>query len=194
MSADPKETQDQRDLQIVQGIRRLPELEPPPALLSSVMETLQSKMPSWPRRLYLWAISPRSITFSPLRAAPAAFFLVAAIGTGAWLMASRDPGGSHVRQGDRLPVVFNIEFPEARSVSVIGTFNNWKTKGFELQLDKDRKVWSLTVLLPEGRHEYAFLVDGEKVVSDPGALFFQEDGFGQRNAVLILRKNNGENV
>lgn len=48
--------------------------------------------------------------------------------------------------------------------------------------------------LPMGRHEYAFLIDGERIVPDPGALLYHEDGFGNRNAVLILGGNGETNI
>ncbi len=44
-----------------------------------------------------------------------------------------------------------------------------------------------------GAYEYAFLVDGHKVVADPGATFYKTDGFGSRNAVLYA-ESNGQNT
>jgi hypothetical protein len=61
-----------------------------------------------------------------------------------------------------------------------------------MQLDRELKRWSLTVSLPEGRHEYMFLVDGQKMILDPETLIHQEDGFGNQNSVLVLRRANGE--
>ena len=63
-------------------------------------------------------------------------------------------------------------------------------------MKKDRQlgVWSLELSLPEGRYEYGFLVDGQRVIPDPRALIHQDDGFGNRNSVLILRNKNGEKV
>ncbi len=55
-----------------------------------------------------------------------------------------------------------------------------------MRWDDERNRWVLKVRLPMGRHEYAFLVNGEKVVPDPEAVLYEEDGFGQRNAVLLL--------
>jgi hypothetical protein len=46
--------------------------------------------------------------------------------------------------------------------------------------------------LPDGRYEYMFLVDGQKMIQDPEALIHQEDGFGNQNSVLVLRRKNGE--
>jgi hypothetical protein len=61
-----------------------------------------------------------------------------------------------------------------------------------MQFDRDLGRWSLTVLLPEGRHEYMYLVNGEKMILDPEALIRQEDGFGNQNSVLVLGRKNGE--
>ena len=94
----------------------------------------------------------------------------------------------------QLPVVFTLKVPGASSVAVIGTFNEWNAKGFEMKGDKERGVWSITLSLPQGRHEYAFLVDGNKVISDPQAVFYEEDGFGSQNSVLVLRGENGQNT
>ena len=34
-----------------------------------------------------------------------------------------------------------------------------------MQWDKERELWSITLSLPEGRYEYAFLIDGQRVIS-----------------------------
>jgi hypothetical protein len=40
-------------------------------------------------------------------------------------------------------------------------------------------------VLPAGRHEYAFLVDGERWVTDPSAAT-QRDEFGQESSVVRI--------
>jgi hypothetical protein len=40
------------------------------------------------------------------------------------------------------------------------------------------------VELPEGRHEYIFLVDGKRWVTDPRGASHRPDGFGQVNTVI----------
>jgi hypothetical protein len=47
-------------------------------------------------------------------------------------------------------------------------------------------TWSVQVSLPQGRHEYLFLVDGSRYESDPNALELRQDGMGNENAVLRL--------
>jgi hypothetical protein len=59
-----------------------------------------------------------------------------------------------------------------------------------MQFNPEKRVWSLTVRLPEGRYEYALLVDGQKVLPDPEASLYQDDGFGNENSVMILRMKN----
>jgi len=46
-------------------------------------------------------------------------------------------------------------------------------------------VWTATLTLPAGQHQYAFVVDGARWVPDPGAPAI-DDGFGRRNSVLTL--------
>ena len=180
-----------KDLELAKWVRRMPDLDPPPTLLASVMRSIQPKRLPWTRRVLLWARSPKSFTFTPVRFAPAAMAIIAILAvTGYWTFGQKDPG-SNVSQTKRdVPVVFNLTVPEAHAVSVIGTFNGWKPKGYEMEFNPEKRIWSLTVRLPEGRYEYAFLVDGEKVVADPGADLRQDDGFGNENSVMILRAKN----
>jgi len=43
----------------------------------------------------------------------------------------------------------------------------------------------VTLSLPPGQHQYAFVVDGTRWVPDPTAPAI-DDGFGRRNSVLTL--------
>lgn len=79
-------------------------------------------------------------------------------------------------------------------MSVIGSFNQWQGRGYEMHRDATAPVWTMTLWLPPGRHEYAFLVDGKEILTDPQALLYQEDGFGSRNAVLIVGQYDDQSV
>ena len=129
-----------------------------------------------------------------MRLVPAALLVLVGIGAVLFMRHRDDRPVSMSQAQGGVPVVFNLSLPDARSVSVIGTFNQWKAKGYEMQWDNERKGWSLTLTLPMGRHEYSFLVDGQMILPDPRALLSQEDGFGNRNAVLILGNGNGKNI
>jgi hypothetical protein len=178
---------DNRDLQIAQWIRKIPDLEPPSNLLTSVMQSIQPKKLPWMRRVTLWAKSPKSFTFTPLRLAPAAIALVGILFiSGYWIYRQEELRPSPTQSESHIPIVFNASVPGAQAVAVIGTFNGWKPRGYEMRFNQEKKIWSLTVRLPEGRYEYAFLVDGQTVLPDPKASLYQDDGFGNENSVMIL--------
>jgi len=191
---DPVDKPDELDLRIIRGLKQLPDHEPPSALFSSVMRAIQTRRQSWIRRVWLWSQAPRSITFTPVRWVPAiATLLIAIVLAVVFLSDQRTPEGP-VSQQNLFPIVFNLPGAEARSVSVIGTFNQWNPKGYEMQWDNERKAWSLVIWLPEGRHEYNFLIDGNRVLPDPDSLLKQDDGFGHQNSVLMLREKNGQTI
>jgi hypothetical protein len=191
----PLQIEDDEMRQIASWIGKLPDLEPPSNLVPSVMQALQPKKLSFWHSFYRWANTPRSVNFTPLRAAPVVIILmVAFILSGLLISSQKDFKDSPDPGQRRVSVIFNLNLREARTVSVIGTFNSWKGQGYEMKRDRGLNLWSLELSLPEGRYEYGFLVDGQRVIPDPRALIYQDDGFGNRNSVLILRNKNGEKV
>jgi 1,4-alpha-glucan branching enzyme len=82
-------------------------------------------------------------------------------------------------------VRFVLVAPEAKQVSLAGTFNQWNTQVTPLVRAGATGVWTATLTLPAGQHQYAFVVDGARWVADPGAPAV-DDGFGRRNSVLTL--------
>jgi hypothetical protein len=190
----PADKPDELDLQIIRGLKQLPDHEPPSALFASVMRAIQTRRQPWIKRVWLWSLAPRSITFTPVRWVPAiATLLIVIVLAVAFLSDQRIPKGTSP-QANLFPIVFSLKGAEARSVSVIGTFNRWNPNGYEMQWDNERKAWSLVVWLPEGRHEYSFLVDGSRVLPDPEAVLKQDDGFGHQNSILMLREKNGQTI
>ena len=188
-----EEPTDTGDLQIAEWIRKMPDLEPPPNLLSSVMMSIQPKKTSWVRRITAWAKSPKTFTFTPMRVAPVAIAIIGVLFvSGYWIHQQKEFRSYPAQAESRIPVVFNLSIPEAQAVAVVGTFNGWKPRGYEMQFNPEKKIWSLTVRLPEGRYEYAFLVDGQRVLPDPEASLYQDDGFGNENSVMILRTKDGK--
>ncbi|MGE5800805.1 MAG: isoamylase early set domain-containing protein [Gemmatimonadota bacterium] len=81
------------------------------------------------------------------------------------------------------------QFPGARSVEVVGSFNNWSRGLLHLRDDDHDGIWHAAAVLPAGQHEYMFVIDGERWVTDPLAGRFVDDGFGsgRENSVLIVR-------
>ncbi len=82
-------------------------------------------------------------------------------------------------------VRFVLVAPEAREVSLAGTFNQWDAHATPLVRTGPTGVWTATLTLQAGQHQYAFVVDGARWVPDPGAPAV-DDGFGRRNSVLTL--------
>ena len=83
-------------------------------------------------------------------------------------------------------VRFVLVATDARSVALVGDFNGWDRTAVRLTRSETGGVWSATVRLPAGRHEYAFLVDGKRWVADPNAPSSIEDEFGVESSVVTV--------
>lgn len=82
-------------------------------------------------------------------------------------------------------VLFVMAYPEAQSVAIAGDFTNWN----KLPLERGRDgVWSLTLPLSTGRHEYAFIVDGTRWLPDPRASQFVRSYDNDFNSVIYVGK------
>ena len=83
-------------------------------------------------------------------------------------------------------VTFKVKAPEARTVSIVGSFNHWDHDKNRLSGPDDKGWWSITLPLRPGRHEYLFLINGAEWMMDPHAPTVVGDGFGGENAVLYV--------
>ncbi len=180
---------------LARQVREMPDLDPPGNLLPSVMGTIRRMRFPWWYRLLRWTRSPRSLTFTPLQAASLVSVLALIAFVSALQVMRSEPRSiipDKVTGG--VPVTFTLNMPEARSVAVVGTFNAWHQKGYEMTRDPAKNAWTLLLRLPDGRYEYAFVLDGKNLVPDPEAELFAEDGFGNKNAVLIVGKPHDEAI
>jgi hypothetical protein len=149
-----------------------------------------------------WWHRSRGITLSPLAglalAAGFAGVVVAAHESGRAAPRDRAPAVAHTaaspgpaRAGvaDTVHVVrFVFVDRAARRVTLVGDFNGWDRAATQLVRTgarDDSTVWTVSVALPPGRHEYAFVVDGERWVADSAAPVI-EDEFGTRSSVVTL--------
>jgi len=136
------------------------------------------------RRLIHWLGRPRAVT---VRLRPV-WTLALAAGLAAVLLVQLSAGGltPGVAQGI---ANFVGHFPGARSVEVVGSFNDWSRGVLHLNDDDGDGIWHAEAVLPAGQHEYMFVVDGERWVPDPLAGRYVDDGFGagQQNSLLIVR-------
>ena len=76
--------------------------------------------------------------------------------------------------------------PEAAEVILMGDFNEWDPGVHPLK-KKEEGVWERILMLPLGRYEYRFLVDG-KWQNDPKNPDFCPNCFGTENNVLMVCK------
>jgi 1,4-alpha-glucan branching enzyme len=57
-------------------------------------------------------------------------------------------------------VIFSLDAPGAKEVVLLGDFNNWDRRKHPIGKN-EKGLWDKTLMLPVGRYEYKFLVDGE---------------------------------
>ena len=163
-----------------------------PALDERVMAVVRRHAASRTRRAWHWLTTPRDVELR-LRLRPAVWAGALALAAGvALLLLARAPGTTPVpasvaRSGahDSVFVRFVLYAPGARHVAVAGTFNQWNLNAAPLARAGTSGVWTTTLALPVGQHQYAFVVDGERWVADPAAPAI-DDGFGRRNSMVAV--------
>ncbi|HWH70542.1 MAG TPA: glycogen-binding domain-containing protein [Candidatus Sulfotelmatobacter sp.] len=92
------------------------------------------------------------------------------------------PAGATERPVEK-PVEFVFHMPQAKNVTVAGSFNNWDASRTPMR--KDAAGWKATVWLPPGRYEYRFVADGQWI-SDPNAKESARNDFGSTNSVITV--------
>lgn len=82
------------------------------------------------------------------------------------------------------PVAFRLALDApAEMVYLAGSFNQWQPRMTPMTPDADRRVWTLTLTLPPGAHQYKFVVNGTDWRTDPTAPTV-DDGNGNLNSVV----------
>ncbi len=74
---------------------------------------------------------------------------------------------------------------EGGTVAVAGEFNAWNTSADPLVKQADGS-WKLKKKLPAGRYAYKYVIDGGTWKEDPAAKETVDDGFGGKNAVVVV--------
>jgi 1,4-alpha-glucan branching enzyme len=84
---------------------------------------------------------------------------------------------------------FLVYAPEAKTVSVAGTFNDWRIDANPLTREEDG-TWRTSLALAPGRYEYKFVIDGQWCCEPgPDAMYDGRGGcvcneYGTMNRVL----------
>jgi hypothetical protein len=148
-------------------------------LLAAVDRSLV-ELPAVPQRVMRALVRvPQRSVWRPWVLAPALAIAAALVVWLGWPASDTAPNSAVVT------VRFVLAAPDAHQVSVAGTFNQWDPHATPLVRAGGNGVWSATITLPAGQHQYVFVVDGERWVPDPTAPAV-DDGFGRRNSVLTL--------
>jgi hypothetical protein len=144
-----------------------------------------------------WIMRPRVLRLSPLAGLAAAAGIALAVLTveragsdrAVTRVAATAPGATAapVAAVDTIKLVqFMLVAPTARTVSVVGDFNDWDPTATPLREAAGAGVWTITVPLAAGRHQYVFMVDGNRWTPDPAAPVAVEDDFGLPNSVITV--------
>jgi hypothetical protein len=135
-----------------------------------------------------WLLEPRAVKVRPVwipLALAAAALLVWVLSPRTAPLRTTVASVASVHYRDTVYVRFQITAPEAKAVSVAGSFNNWSPASLNLRRDASGS-WEATVPLPVGEHRYLFVVDGQRWVPDPTAQAQVDDGFGGTNSVIVV--------
>ncbi len=81
---------------------------------------------------------------------------------------------------------FVLDVPAASRVTLVGEFNGWDPAATPLSNPSGRGVWETTVLLPPGRHLYAYVVNDSVWTPDPRAPQVADGDFGRANSVAMV--------
>ena len=84
-------------------------------------------------------------------------------------------------------VRFALDRPEAHSVAVAGSFNQWSASSHTMLRRDARSRWTILVPLPPGEHLFMYVVDGTEWISPPAAEDYADDGFGAKNGIVVVR-------
>jgi hypothetical protein len=213
--ADDPEARDllQFELEMTQDLAARPAADPPSNFADRTMAALsedpapdssrsrREEWTAWWRSL----TAPVAVEVRPLAAMAVAVLLA----VGAWIVwpaaptgpsptaetASTTPASSpSVQQasastsasGSTVWIRFLYTNSEADSVAVAGDFSQWDPIPLSPRTVNGETVWTGLVPVSRGEHEYQFVINGERWVTDPLAPVKRSDGFGAKNAVLEL--------
>ena len=84
---------------------------------------------------------------------------------------------------------FVLKAPEAKSVYVTGSFNDWSLDE-NCRMTNVEGVWTLKVNLKPGTYKYQFIVDG-KWQEDPENKNTERNSFGDINSLIEVSSNGG---
>jgi Glycogen recognition site of AMP-activated protein kinase len=100
-----------------------------------------------------------------------------------WLVMAISPMKLANSDTPKLLVQFRLQAADAATVRLAGSFSNWQPQ-YDLH-QTSPGIWTVTLPLPRGVYDYAFVVDGQRWVADPYAQAV-DDGFGGTNSRIAI--------
>ena len=179
---------------VMQSITPIP--KPASSPISNSVSNSVSNL--WWHRAISWLLTPRMIRIPPLvpvTALAGVILLIIVLSNGIFMKQYTAPGvdagpelvGQTDSSGQQvINVVFTVNVNDAREVALIGSFNNWQGQDHKLTPSDEAGKWTISVPLEQGLHEYAFVVDGVRIIPDPVSLVYKDDGFGNLNSVILV--------
>lgn len=80
---------------------------------------------------------------------------------------------------------FKVYHPEAQTVSLAGSFNEWNVNANPMKKDADG-FWTIELELIPGKYQYKYVVNASQWLSDPMNPDSSDDGFGGINSVFEI--------
>ena len=151
------------------------------ASLYSVSSTANS---GWWRKEWVIRLSPR--VGIAIAAGISAIIALSAVAVGSRISvrSQQSPTAQVTPARDTVQLVrFVFVDSGAASVALVGDFNEWTKGATQLKPSGAPGVWSVSIALTPGRHEYAFIVNGSRWVADPLAVKSSDD-FGTESSVI----------
>jgi 1,4-alpha-glucan branching enzyme len=73
--------------------------------------------------------------------------------------------------------VFRVYLPQASEVQLVGSFTGWRDRAVAMTRE-DTGWWSVAVPLPEGEHDFCYLVNSSTWLADYAASGVKRNSFG----------------
>lgn len=79
---------------------------------------------------------------------------------------------------------FVLYQPGAVQVEISGTFTGWKP--VPLKQVGTSGYWELNLELAPGEHRFSYIIEGERVLTDPTVLAQEHDDYGGMNSIIVV--------
>lgn len=99
-------------------------------------------------------------------------------------MPDKEKKGKKDKKNPVHKVGFELEAPDAGSVYLAGSFNDWDAQAHPMKKGK-KGTWKVKLSLRPGLYEYRFVVDGEWT-TDHSCGVSVANGFGGRNSIRVV--------